>query len=157
MSLDTLTDTPKRRGRPPRIPPAPPSVDAAPPSPPADAAAQEPIYSPYDIVPKPKMVSVRLLKHYRPAELPDPQNKGKFLPPNFEVVGHWTDEVTRKMPDGKMRVITPSEFVSDEIKPAPQPGVGGVGKIWAGTIIRVTTDEAKAMRKSGTGEIEIDD
>ena len=170
MSLDTLTDTPKRRGRPPRNPipdyltpsaspqQLPPVAQEAPLFPPP-AVTPDPSYELYANVPKPKMVSVRLLRNYRPEEKrdPDPANKTGFLPPMFEVVGHWTDEVKRKMPDGQVRVITPSEFIEGEVKPPIQPGTGSANKLLAGTIIRVSTDEAKIMRKNGIGEIEIDD
>ena len=110
-----------------------------------------------DAPPPPKMVRVKLLRNYRPRELPDPANKGKYLPPVFEIVGYWKPAVIVRNKLGKDETITPETFVEGEPAPSSKSGVGYADKLWAGTIVRVTSDEAKYMRANNIGEIEIDD
>lgn len=67
--------------------------------------------------PQGKMVSVRLLKHYKPAGY-------------YEIVGHYgADEV----------------FVDKAIAPAPFPGVAQDHKLWAGTVVRLPAAEARKV------------
>lgn len=110
-------------------------------------------------VPKPKMVRVKLLRHYRPAEALDPTDpkKQKRLPPVFEIVGHMKDAVFVKNKLGKDEEISPAEFIEGEPAPSPKAGVGFADKLWAGTVVRLTADEAKYVKANGIGEIEIDD
>jgi hypothetical protein len=107
--------------------------------------------------PPPKMVRVKLLRHYRPRELPDPSNKGKYLPPVFEIVGHWKPAVIVRNKLGKDETLAPETFVEGEPAPSSKVGVGYADKLWAGTIVRVAAEEAKYMRANNIGEIEIDD
>lgn len=107
--------------------------------------------------PSPKMVSVLLSRNYRPAEDPDPAKKGEFLPPVFEVVGYWKDEIKRKDPAGREIIVQKREFVPGEAKPPAQAGTGSPNKLLAGTVIKLRKDEAKAVRNAGIGTIEIDD
>lgn len=88
--------------------------------------------------PKPKggMVEMVLLKNYRPGG-------------EFEVVGHQTEARLTKSPTGEMIEAEPSRFVAGEIAPAPLPGVGYEGKIWAGTVIRLPREEAMRVYDKG--------
>ena len=103
------------------------------------------------------MVRVKLLRNYRPRELPDPANKGKYLPPVFEIVGHWKDAIVVRNKLGKDEELEPAKFIEGEPAPSSKAGVGYADKLWAGTIMRVASDEAKYIRANGIGEIEIDD
>jgi len=107
--------------------------------------------------PLPKMVTVKLLKNYRPAELPDPNNKGKFLPPMFEIVGYTRPAILKKNAAGMMETVQEEAFIRGELPPAPMVGTGFDTKLWAGAVIKLPADEAKAVRKAGIGEYEIDD
>jgi hypothetical protein len=109
--------------------------------------------------PKPKMVRVKLLRNYRPQEQIDPTDPKKLrrLDPVFEIVGHWKPAVIVRNKLGKEETLSPEVFVEDEPAPSPKAGVGYVDKIWAGTIVRFTADEARYIRANGIGEIEIDD
>lgn len=62
---------------------------------------------------------------------------------DYKIVGYLKPQVTRKDSAGNIIVIEPEEFIKGEMKPAPYPGVGLDGKIWAGTHIRLPLDEAK--------------
>lgn len=100
---------------------------------------------------KPKMVTMTLLRHYRPGG-------------EFEVLGWNKKPVVRKRPDGKLVETEPGGFIEElddngNIMPAPAalPGTGFADKILAGTVIRVGVDEAKKMRANGIAEREIDD
>lgn len=108
---------------------------------------------------KPKMVTVKLLRNYRPMERLDPSDarKKNRLPPEFEVVGYWKPAVIVRNKLGKEEILTPAEFIQGENAPPPQAGVGFADKLWAGTVVRFLTDEAKYIRANGIGEIEIDD
>jgi hypothetical protein len=109
--------------------------------------------------PKAKMVTVKLLRNYRPMERLDPSDpkKKSRLPPEFEVVGYWKPAVIVRNNLGKEETLTPAEFIQGENAPPPQAGVGFADKLWAGTVVRFLTDEAKYIRANGIGEIEIDD
>jgi hypothetical protein len=77
-----------------------------------------------------KLFPVLLTKHYAP--------QGKY-----EIVGYLKEQVTAKDAGGNVKIIEPEEFVEGVMKPAPSPGVGFPGKIWAGTTIKLPPDEAK--------------
>lgn len=79
-----------------------------------------------------KMFPVKLNKNYAP--------RGKY-----EIVGYLKPEVKRKTAAGTWLIVEKEEFVEGEGKPAPYPGVGFDGKIWAGTHIRLPLDEAKQL------------
>ena len=101
---------------------------------------------------KPKMVTMTLLRNYMPGS-------------DYEVLGYNKEPVQRKNPAGKMVVIEPGGFIAETDEqtgkimpmPSPTPGTGTPGKLWAGTVLRIGTDEAKAMRKAGIAEAEIED
>ena len=63
----------------------------------------------------------------------------------FEIIGYMKPKVERRDSAGKMLVVEPEQFVAGEMSPAPYPGVGYDGKIWAGTHISLPIDEAKAL------------
>lgn len=107
----------------------------------------------------PKMARVKLLRNYRPFEPLDPADPKKKdrLPPTFEIVGHWRPAVVVRNILGKEEVLEPEKFIEGEPAPAPKAGVGYMDKLWAGSIVRFTTDEAKRIKANGIGEIEIDD
>lgn len=108
---------------------------------------------------KPKMVRVKLLRHYRPQEALDPTDpqKKRRLAPVFEIVGHTKPAVIVRNVMGKEETLEPEAFINDEAAPSPKAGVGIGDKLWAGTVVRFTADEARYMRANGIGEIEIDD
>ena len=100
---------------------------------------------------KPKMVTMTLLRHYRPAG-------------EFEVLGWNKTPVLRKSPSGKMVEVEAGGFITEtdddgKIMSAPSatPGTGFANKILAGTVIRIGAEEAKRMRTNGIAEREIDD
>lgn len=100
---------------------------------------------------KPKMVRMTLLKNYCPAG-------------EVEVLGWNKQPVLRKRPDGKIVEVEPGGFISEagengKILPAPPKlaGTGFADKLLAGTVIRVSTAEAKTMRANGIGEVDVDD
>jgi hypothetical protein len=100
---------------------------------------------------KPKTVRMTLLKNYRPSG-------------DVEVMGWNKEPVIRKRPDGKLVEVEPGGFIEEmdengNIRPAPPKyaGTGFANKLLAGTVIRVTADEAKTMRANGIAEREIDD
>lgn len=132
-ALDTTT---------PATPPAPPSAEA---------------FELYKGVPPAKMVSVLLTRNYRPGEDVDPNDKTKRLPPVFEVVGYWKDEIKRKDPAGREVIIQKREFVPGETKPPVQAGTGSDTKLLAGTVVKLRKAEAKYVRDNAIGTIEIDD
>lgn len=107
--------------------------------------------------PQPKMVSVKLTRHYRPMEDIDPADKTRHLPPVFEVVGYWTDEIKRKDPAGREIIVQKREFIAGETKPPVQAGTGSPLKLLSGTVVKVRKEEAKYIRDNGIGTIEIDD
>lgn len=86
--------------------------------------------------PKAGLVEMVLLKNYRPGG-------------EFAIVGHQTEERLTKSPSGELVVSEPSRFVDGEIAPAPLPGVGYEGKIWAGTVIRLPREEAMRLYDKG--------
>ncbi len=126
---------------------------AAPPAPPAFHLDTNGPVAP----PPPKMVRVKLLRHYRPRELPDPANKGKYLPPVFEIVGHMRPAVFVRNKLGKDEELEPAKFIEGEAAPSSKAGVGYADKLWAGTVIRLVTDEARYVKDKAIGEIELDD
>lgn len=107
---------------------------------------------------KPKMVPVKLLRNYRPQEALDPNDQAKKarLPPVYEVVGYWKPAIIVRNKLGKEEELEPAKFIEAEVAPPPQAGVGFDNKLWAGTVVRFTTEEAKYLRANGIGEIEID-
>ena len=90
-----------------------------------------------------KMVPMKLLKNYRP--------KGAY-----EVVGWHRPELKRKDAAGQPLIVQKAEFVKGEAAPSPYPGVGFPDKIWAGTVVRLTEDEAKTVKRALIGDIEFD-
>jgi hypothetical protein len=109
--------------------------------------------------PLPKMARVKLLRNYRPMEALDPTDpaKKRRLPPVFEIVGHTKPAIIVRNKLGKDEELEPAKFIEGEPAPSSKAGVGYADKLWAGTVVRVTTDEAKYMRAHAIGEIEIDD
>ena len=100
---------------------------------------------------KPKTVRMTLLKNYRPAG-------------EVQIMGWNKEPVLRKRPDGKLVEFEAGGFIEERddegnVRPAPPKlaGTGFANKILAGTVIRVGTAEAKAMRANGIAELEIDD
>lgn len=93
---------------------------------------KEPDMSPPEVATKPKLFPVVLTKNYAPAG-------------DYEIVGYLKPKVERKDSAGRMIMIEPEAFIEGEIHPAPYPGTGYPGKIWAGTTIRLPIDEAKMV------------
>lgn len=77
-----------------------------------------------------KLFPVALTKNYAPVG-------------NYEIVGYFRAKVERKDAAGKMITVEPEKFIEGEMHPAPYPGTGYPGKIWAGTHIRLPLEEAK--------------
>jgi hypothetical protein len=99
----------------------------------------------YADVPAPKMVPILLSRHYRPMA-------------NYEIVGHWKPSVEVKNAAGKMVEISPATFVEGEPMPPPIAGVGSESlKLWAGTVVRLPSEEARRARRLEIGTVEIDD
>jgi hypothetical protein len=99
----------------------------------------------YADVPAPKLVSILLSRHYRPMGA-------------YEVVGHWKPAVEVKNAAGKMVEISPATVVEGEPMPPPIAGVGSESlKLWAGTVVRLPSEEAKRARRLEIGTVEIDD
>lgn len=91
-----------------------------------------------------KMHAVKLLKNYCPGGA-------------VEIVGWNKPAVKRKDNAGRVIEISPAEFVKGEPAPPPYPGVGFVGKIWAGTVIKLTEDEARSVKRAKIAELEFAD
>lgn len=91
-----------------------------------------------------KTVLIRLLRNYRPAGL-------------FEIVGHEKPAKFKKNAAGQEVEVEPAVFVAGEQPDPPTPGTGFETKIWAGTLIRLSVEEAKRVRRLEIGEYEIDD
>lgn len=109
------------------------------------APAQAGDFELYADVPAPKMVSILLSRHYRPMA-------------NYEIVGHWKPAVEVKNAAGKMVEISPATFVDGEPMPPPIAGVGSESlKLWAGTVVRLPSEEAKRARRLEIGSVEIED
>lgn len=70
----------------------------------------------------------------------------------YEIVGYLKPKVERKDSAGKMLVVEPEEFIAGEPHPAPYPGTGYPGKLWAGTHVRLPIDEAKKLVASKAAE-----
>jgi hypothetical protein len=98
----------------------------------------------YEAVPAVKLVAMELLRNYRPAG-------------TFEIVGYVRPAVIRKDAAGREYEAEAAQFISGEMAPPPQAGVGTSGKIWAGTIIRVPHDEGRTMRANQIAERSVDD
>jgi hypothetical protein len=98
----------------------------------------------YGAMPAGKLKAMELKRHYRPQGA-------------FEIVGHTRPEVKKKNTAGVMEVVSPAKFIDGEMNPPPVPGVVHTHKIWAGTVIRVPVDEAKAMRVAGIAEASLED
>lgn len=79
-----------------------------------------------------KMFPVKLLKNYRPAG-------------EYEIVGYQQPEMRQKDAAGKMIVVQESKFIEGEMAPPPFPGVGFETKIWAETVLKLPTDEARRL------------
>lgn len=94
--------------------------------------------------PKPPIVTVKLSRNYRPSD-------------DFEVVGHWKDEIKVKNAAGQEVVVQKREFIKEEVAPPKLAGTGFADKLWAGTVIKVTKDEAKYIRAHEIGTVEVDD
>jgi hypothetical protein len=132
-------------------------IETIPTPPVAPIAQPEAPFELYKDVPKLTMVSVLLAKNYRPQEDIDPADKTKRLPPVFEIVGYWKDEIKRKNPAGQEIIIQKREFVPDEARPPVQAGTGSDTKLLAGTVVKLRKSEAKYVRDNGIGTIELDD
>lgn len=91
-----------------------------------------------------KMLAMKLERHYRP--------RG-----DYEVVGYLKKAVSKKFPDGTMKIVEPEEFIPGEQAPAPFPGVISTGKVWAQTTIKLPEDEAKSIAKLGIASRDFDD
>jgi hypothetical protein len=102
-------------------------------------------------------MTVKLDRHYRPMEDADPNDQTKRLPPVFEVVGYWKDEIKRKNPAGQEVIIQKREFIKGEAKPPVQAGTGSATKLLAGTVVKLRKSEAKYVRDNAIGTIEIDE
>lgn len=114
-------------------------------APPAAPAGANPAFELYPDVPAAKMVSILLSRHYRPMA-------------DYDIVGHWKPAVEVKNAAGKMVEISPATFVEGEPMPPPIAGVGSASlKLWAGTVVRLPSDEAKRARRLEIGTVEIDD
>jgi hypothetical protein len=100
----------------------------------AETTAPEPV----------KMLAMKLERHYRPLGA-------------YEVVGYLKKAVTKKFPDGLIKIIEPEEFIPGEQAPAPFPGVVSTGKVWAQTTIKLPEDEAKSIAKLGIASRDFDD
>jgi len=88
------------------------------------------------------LVSVKLLKNYRPGEV-------------FEIVGHEVPAELFKNPKtGIAEVITPAHTVYGEPAPAP---VQIEGKLWANTIVRLPKEEARTAVRNNVAERGFDD
>ena len=90
-----------------------------------------------------RLVPVKLVRNYRPMG-------------TYEVVGWDKPAIEVKDPAGILRTIEEAKFVEGEAAPPPYSGVGSGERVWSGTTIRVPAEEAKAMKKAGIGEIEVD-
>lgn len=92
--------------------------------------------------PAAKMVTVKLLKNYRPIN-------------PFETVGYTREAILKKNAAGMMETVRPEEFIEGELPPAVQVGTGFETKLWSGAVIKLPADEAKSMRKAGIAEYEV--
>ena len=92
-----------------------------------------------------KMIPMKLERNYRPQSA------------DYSIVGHTRPEVRRKNAAGVEVVVEAEEFVSGQPMPGKYPGVGFANKFWAGTVLKLPEDEAKAIRKAGIGSVEIAD
>lgn len=90
----------------------------------------------------PKTVAMKLAKNYAP--------RGAF-----RVVGYQRPEIRAKDAAGREQIVQTAEFIDGEMTPAKFPGVGFESKIWAGTVIEVPEDEAKAMNKAGIAQVHL--
>lgn len=86
-----------------------------------------------------KMFPVKLLYNYQPFGA-------------FEAIGWHKPAVEKKNAAGQMIVVEPAAFIEGEIKPAPYPGVGFPGKVWAGSTIGLPREEAIKLINSRRAE-----
>lgn len=91
-----------------------------------------------------KFIPMKLERNYRPVS-------------DYTIVGHTKPEVRRKTAAGVEVVVEAEEFVPGQAMPGKYPGVGFANKFWAGTVLKLPEDEAKAIRKAGIGSVEIAD
>ena len=94
------------------------------------------------MTPSKKMVRVLLDRHYHPGG-------------EFEVIGHTRPEIRKKDSTGREVIIQTQEWIAGEAMPAPIPGAGFKDKIWAGTVINLTEDEAKTVQRARIGVVEL--
>lgn len=87
---------------------------------------------------KSQMVAMRLERNYRPAG-------------EFEIVGHTRPEIRKKTPAGVEEIVQEEKWMAGEAMPSAIPGAGFANKIWAGTVINLPVDEAKAVQKARIG------
>ena len=87
----------------------------------------------------PKQIDMLLKRNYAPKDL-------------IRIVGYVDPARTVKDAGGRVIRVNEERFVEGEMKPSQYPGVGFENKIWAGTVITVPEDEAKAMRQKGIAE-----
>ena len=97
-----------------------------------------------DTAPAVKLTKIKLLRNYRPLG-------------DFEIIGHEKPAHYKKNAAGVEVLVEAASFIEGEQPPPATPGTGFADKIWAGAVIRLPTEEAKAIRKTGIGEYEIDD
>lgn len=103
--------------------------------------------APYVMPAKPEgaqLIDIRLDRNYVPMGY-------------YEVVGYHKDAVVKKFPDGTTRETEPAEFIKGIMKPSKHPSVFELPKIWAGTVIRLVSDEAKRVTKEKIGSVELAD
>jgi hypothetical protein len=91
-----------------------------------------------------KLVSIKLLRNYVPMG-------------QHEIVGYHKDARYVKNAAGQMVEIEKAEFVAGQPKPPVQPGVGYPSKLWAGTVVKLPTDEAKRAYDLKIGELAFED
>ena len=84
----------------------------------------------------PKFVAVELKRNYRPTG-------------EFHIKGYERPERIAKDAGGREFVVEPASFIDGEMKPPRYHGVGTDGKIWAGTVVELPEDEARAIAKRG--------
>lgn len=86
-----------------------------------------------------KMIDMRLERHYRPGT------------DEFKVIGHTQPEIRKKDSTGREVVLQHEEWKAGEAMPGAIPGAGYKDKIWAGTVVSLPVEEAKAVQRARIG------
>lgn len=97
--------------------------------------------------PKPRaarMTTMKLLRNYCPSG-------------EHKVLGHWLPAIIVKDAAGREKEVEPERFVEGESMPPELAGTGFPDKLIAGTMVKLTSDEAKHVKKNRIGEVEVDD